>query len=183
MVKRACFVLLLLLAACSGPGHVQYDNDRCLIDGHEATLGEVETRQSAVAARSQARQPWFAVVTIVVVLVAGGSNAGKAMVLLRARKNDTGRPLSELRQVLKKFPQASSALRVREKKPLETLPGLAAVMATLEKELGAQGRLLVRYSGTEAKLRLLIEGPTEAIVRDGLARLEAAVRAELSVVD
>jgi phosphoglucosamine mutase len=96
---------------------------------------------------------------------------------------DTGRPLSELRQALKKFPQASSALKVREKKPLETLPGLTGTIAALERELGAQGRLLVRYSGTEAKLRLLIEGPTEESVRAGLTRLEAAVRAELSVVD
>ena len=95
MAKRAFFVMVLLLAACSGPGHVQYDNERCLIDGQAVTLGEVETRQAAVAARIQAHQPWFAVVTIVIVLVAGASNAGKAMVLLRARKEGDGKPLSE----------------------------------------------------------------------------------------
>jgi hypothetical protein len=96
MIRRLSLLALLLLAACGGPGHVQYDNDRCLIDGHEATLGEVESRQAAVAARIQARQPWFAVVTIVIVLVAGASNAEKALVLLRARKHDgERRPLSE----------------------------------------------------------------------------------------
>ncbi len=95
MLKRALLAAAVLLAACGGPGHVQYDNDRCLIDGHQATLSEVETHQAAVAARIQARQPWFAVVTIVVVLVAGASNAGKLTVLLRARKNDAGRPLSD----------------------------------------------------------------------------------------
>ena len=88
MIRRAALLALLLLAACGGPGHVQYDNDRCLIDGQPATLGEVESRQAQVAARIQARQPWFAIVTIVIVLVAGASNAEKAIVLFRARKHD-----------------------------------------------------------------------------------------------
>ncbi len=91
----------------------------------------------------------------------------------------TGRPLSVLRGTMKKFPQLTAALAVREKRPLASLPRVTAAIAALEGELGAQGRVLVRYSGTEPKLRLLVEGPTDAIVRDGLGRLEAAVRADL----
>jgi phosphoglucosamine mutase len=94
----------------------------------------------------------------------------------------TGRPLSELRQVLQKFPQGTRALRVKDKRPLETLPAVTAAIVELERELGTRGRLLVRYSGTEAKLRLLVEGPSDAVVADGLARLEKAVRADLEVV-
>ena len=95
---------------------------------------------------------------------------------------ETGEPLSKLRGALRKFPQLSVALKVREKKPLETLPKLTAAIQALEHELGARGRVLVRYSGTEAKLRLLVEGPGDDIVREGLARLDAAARAELTVL-
>ena len=94
----------------------------------------------------------------------------------------TGQPLSELRRRLTKFPQSTAALRVREKKPLQTMVRLAVAIATLEAELGPRGRVLVRYSGTEAKLRLLVEGPTDEVVSAGMVRLEAAVRAELDVV-
>ncbi len=93
----------------------------------------------------------------------------------------TGEPLSALRRRLVKFPQLTSAIKVREKKSLASLPTLGDVIAALESELGSRGRVLVRYSGTEAKLRLLVEGPTNAVVRDGLARIEAAVRADLDV--
>ncbi len=94
----------------------------------------------------------------------------------------TGRPLSELRRVLVKFPQLSAALTVREKKPLESLRVLPAAIKTVEDELGASGRVLVRYSGTEPKLRLLVEGPTNAVVQAALAKLTAAARAELEVI-
>jgi phosphoglucosamine mutase len=93
----------------------------------------------------------------------------------------TGKPLSELRRVLKRFPQRTAALKVRAKIPLESLPALSGAIAQLEAELGSQGRVLVRYSGTEAKLRLLIEGATDKVVQDGLERLEAAARANLEV--
>lgn len=90
----------------------------------------------------------------------------------------TGRPLSELRQALRKFPQRTAALPVREKPPLAALPRLTAEIRALEAELGSAGRILVRYSGTEPKLRLLVEGPSEAIVAAALQRLTAAVGAE-----
>jgi phosphoglucosamine mutase len=94
----------------------------------------------------------------------------------------TRQPLSALRRTLKKFPQLTAALTVREKRPLETLPRLSAIAHALAEELGTQGRVLVRYSGTEPKLRLLVEGPTRVRVEVGLARLNAAARADLDVV-
>ena len=94
-----------------------------------------------------------------------------------------GRPLSELRRALTKFPQLTGALKVREKKAIEELPAVTAEIRAIENELGAKGRVLVRYSGTEAKLRLLVEGPTDAIVRDAIARLERAARTELTVLE
>ncbi len=90
----------------------------------------------------------------------------------------TNRPLSDLRRVLKKFPQLTAAIKVREKRPLDSLAHLPATIRRIEEEMGAQGRVLVRYSGTEAKLRLLVEGPTTAVVESGLARLTAAVAAD-----
>ena len=93
-----------------------------------------------------------------------------------------GKPLSELRCALTKFPQLTAALKVREKKPLETLPRLLAEISEVERELGAKGRVLVRYSGTEPKLRLLVEGPSSGVVQAAMARIESAARAELQVV-
>jgi phosphoglucosamine mutase len=96
---------------------------------------------------------------------------------------ETGRPLSELRRALKKFPQASDALAVTERKPFERMPVLTAAIRSLEAELGARGRVLARYSGTELKLRLLVEGSDDQIVAGGLARLAAAARSEGMVVE
>lgn len=94
----------------------------------------------------------------------------------------SGRPLSELRKGLRKFPQATRNLKVREKRELSSCVALTAAITDLEAELGAQGRVLVRFSGTEAKLRLLVEGPTDAAVADGIARLARAAEVDLQVI-
>lgn len=94
----------------------------------------------------------------------------------------TGKPLSELRRALKKYPQATLNLRVREKRELSNLPHLPIAIQAIERELGENGRLLVRYSGTEPKLRLLAEGPTEEIVKACIHRLETVARTDLEVI-
>ncbi len=71
---------------------------------------------------------------------------------------ETGQPLSELRKLLKKYPQAQRNLKVREKRPLEELPHVTKLVEEAERELAGAGRVLLRYSGTEPKIRLLIEG-------------------------
>jgi phosphoglucosamine mutase len=94
---------------------------------------------------------------------------------------ESGRPLSELRKALRKFPQKADSLVVREKRPVGSLPALSAAIRAVEHELGSRGRVLVRYSGTEPKLRFLVEGPTDAAVGAGMDRLLAAARADLEI--
>jgi phosphoglucosamine mutase len=69
-----------------------------------------------------------------------------------------GKPLSEVRSVFTPFPQTTINVPVREKTPIEQLPGAAKAMSSVERELGRRGRLLVRYSGTENIARVMVEG-------------------------
>lgn len=94
----------------------------------------------------------------------------------------TGKPLSELRQCWRKFPQVAADLTVRQKIPLGQLEYLPKAIADAEKTLAAGGRLLVRYSGTEPKLRLLVEGEDEAQIRRILDSLQAVAVIELAPV-
>jgi phosphoglucosamine mutase len=71
---------------------------------------------------------------------------------------DSDKRLSELRQVMTKFPQVVLNVKVKEKPAWETMPDVLALVKDAEKTLGAEGRVLLRYSGTEPKARLLIEG-------------------------
>ena len=71
---------------------------------------------------------------------------------------DTGKRLSELRQVVTKFPQVVVNVRVTSKPPWESLPEVMALVKDAEQKLADRGRVLLRYSGTEPKARLLIEG-------------------------
>ena len=74
----------------------------------------------------------------------------------------TGKPLSELRLLLKKFPQVQRNLHVRSKPSIDEVPELTQAIGRAEKALAEKGRVLVRYSGTEPLIRLLLEGPDRA---------------------
>lgn len=113
-------------------------------------------------------------------LSASPTGDGLAAVLgVLAVMRSSGLPLSELRRSLRKFPQGTRNLRVAEKKPLADCPAIRAEIAALETELGTAGRVMVRFSGTEPKIRLLAEAGDDSTVMSALHRLESAVKRDL----
>ncbi len=86
-----------------------------------------------------------------------GDGIISALQILRIM-HQTGQPLSKLKTCLKKYPQAQRNLVVKEKPPLAELSAVMKLISEAEKELSGKGRVLLRYSGTEPKIRLLIEG-------------------------
>jgi phosphoglucosamine mutase len=73
----------------------------------------------------------------------------------------TGKPLSDLVSDLKVFPQTIRNVRVREKAPFAQIPAVQAAIAAAERELDGNGRVVVRYSGTEALARVMIEAESK----------------------
>ena len=86
-----------------------------------------------------------------------GDGIISALQILRVM-HKTGQPLSKLKTCLKKYPQAQRNLMVKSKPPIEELREVAKLRDEVERELAGCGRVLLRYSGTEPKIRLLIEG-------------------------
>jgi phosphoglucosamine mutase len=86
-----------------------------------------------------------------------GDGIVSALQILRIM-HETKRPLSQLKTCLKKYPQAQRNLKVKAKPPIEELSEVVKLRDEVERELGGKGRVVLRYSGTEPKIRLLIEG-------------------------
>jgi phosphoglucosamine mutase len=72
------------------------------------------------------------------------------------------KPLSELARAMTRYPQVLLNFAVARKRPFEEMPSVLKMIAKVEGALGAEGRVVVRYSGTEAKARVMIEGQDEA---------------------
>ena len=89
---------------------------------------------------------------------------------------DTGKPLSKLRQVVEKFPQVVVNVKVREKPLWDTLPDVQQLVKETEAKLGSDGRVLLRYSGTEPKARLLIEGHDGGEIKAMADKIAARIR-------
>jgi phosphoglucosamine mutase len=91
-----------------------------------------------------------------------------------------GRPLSELTEVMTRYPQVLLNFAVAHKRPFEEMPVVQRLIAQVERDLGADGRIVVRYSGTESKARVMIEGTDEAGIRAQAAEVAQALERELA---
>jgi phosphoglucosamine mutase len=93
----------------------------------------------------------------------------------------SSKSIDELTADLKVFPQVIVNVRVRERKPLESIPSVAAAIRAAEVELKDTGRVVIRYSGTEPLARVMIEAESEEAMRRHADAIAHAIRAELGV--
>lgn len=110
------------------------------------------------------------------------ANTGDAMLtaleILRVMKA-TGKKLSELSLCMRKFPQILVNVRVKEKVPFESLPSLSEAIAQCDSRLTGNGRLLVRYSGTEPLARIMVEGKDEQMIKEIADSLASKIKETL----
>ena len=92
---------------------------------------------------------------------------------------ESGQTLDALTSELKVYPQLLVNVRVRERKPLEQLPAVAAEIRAAESHFGDSGRVLVRFSGTEPLARVMVEGPDLAQVEHFANRIAGQIRVDL----
>ncbi|HVN92426.1 MAG TPA: phosphoglucosamine mutase [Terracidiphilus sp.] len=91
----------------------------------------------------------------------------------------TGKSIAELCADLKVFPQVIVNVKVREKKPLDSIPSVVAAIRAAEQELQDSGRVVIRYSGTEPLARVMIEAESEESMRRHANAIADAIRSEL----
>jgi phosphoglucosamine mutase len=88
------------------------------------------------------------------------------------------KPLSDLAHVMERVPQVLESIKLPARRPLDQMPALSSSIKLAEAKLGREGRVLVRWSGTEAKLRLMVEGPDPALLKTLVAEMADAARTD-----
>ena len=109
-----------------------------------------------------------------------GDGLATAMLIMRA-VIETGCELAELAADLVQAPQVLVNVRVRERVPLTDVPAVSRLVTEAERQLADAGRVLVRYSGTEPLLRVMIEGPDQAVIQGLADEIAAQVHTELGL--
>ncbi len=91
-----------------------------------------------------------------------------------------GKPLSEMAAMMDIFPQKLINVDVQRKPDIETVPRLMEIIRQVESQLGEEGRVLVRYSGTQNMCRVMVEGPTAAATEKYCRQIADVVKSELA---
>ena len=91
-----------------------------------------------------------------------------------------GKPLSELAAIMERYPQHLINVRVKERKPLEAIPEIARTVSLVEKKLGDHGRVLIRPSGTEPVIRVMVEGRDRDLVVEVAQETAAVIERAMS---
>ncbi len=113
-------------------------------------------------------------------LATTGDGLLTALVVLEIVRR-SGCALEDLVGDLETYPQIIVNVRVREKRPLDEVPAVAAAIASAEQELAGTGRVVIRYSGTEALARVMVEAESEPAMREHAERIAGAIRTALGV--
>lgn len=92
---------------------------------------------------------------------------------------ETGRDMAEVAEAIVPYPQVQKAVRVREKPPLEDIPGFLEALKGAEEALRGRGRVLVRYSGTEPLLRIMVEGEDPREIEEIAKTLSSIVQTQI----
>ncbi|MBE9536750.1 MAG: phosphoglucosamine mutase [Proteobacteria bacterium] len=92
---------------------------------------------------------------------------------------ERNKPLSELAKVITAYPQILENVRVREKVKPEDIPGFSDAVRDVEASLGEKGRILIRYSGTELLMRIMLEGEVESDIKRMAGSLADIVKTEI----
>ena len=108
-----------------------------------------------------------------------GDGIMSALQILSMLKNEA-KPLSELAECMQTYPQELHAISVKEKPPIDSIPELQLAMQQAETTLGDKGRILVRYSGTENKIRVLVEASDATLARSQSDLLCAAIHSTIT---
>jgi phosphoglucosamine mutase len=118
------------------------------------------------------------------IIFSGRSTTGDGILtalLLLDIVHRSGQTLAQLTADLKTFPQVIVNVHVREKRPLDQIPTVCAAIAAAEAALADTGRVVIRYSGTEALARVMIEAESEPLMRHHADTIANAIRTELGV--
>ncbi|MGB4600441.1 MAG: phosphoglucosamine mutase [Trichlorobacter sp.] len=107
-----------------------------------------------------------------------GVLAALQLLAVMRRRN---KPLSELAEVMIPLPQVLVNVRVRERKDIMTLPGVANAIGAVEQKLGDEGRVLIRYSGTEPLLRIMLEGQDKYEISSWANEIADLVKKQIGV--